>query len=143
MRGSTGAGKTTYPIKLRERPNSVRFSIDEWMARLFWMDSPQPIESAWTMERVLRCHDQIWATASQVARWDVPWVLDLGFGQKAHRTKFPGLAGNADFRLQLHVLDAPADERWRLVNARNSGEADTRQLPFDVMREMFDFVENL
>jgi len=43
----------------------TRASIDEWMATLFWMDSPKPLEAAWSMERVERCWVQIWATASQ------------------------------------------------------------------------------
>ena len=33
--GSTGAGKTTYAIRLSETVGAVRFSIDEWMAALF------------------------------------------------------------------------------------------------------------
>jgi predicted kinase len=61
--GSTGAGKTTYAIMLTEKLNAVRFSIDEWMSALFWMDTPQPIESAWAMARVERAMAQIWLTA--------------------------------------------------------------------------------
>jgi len=38
--GSTGAGKTTYALKLSDEIGAVRFSIDEWMAALFWMDTP-------------------------------------------------------------------------------------------------------
>ncbi len=37
--GSTGAGKTTYARALAEQVGGVRFSIDEWMTALFWMDS--------------------------------------------------------------------------------------------------------
>ena len=38
--GSTGAGKTTYAIQLTAKVGAVRFSIDEWMKALFWMDAP-------------------------------------------------------------------------------------------------------
>ena len=65
--GSTGAGKTTYAVRLSAELGAIRFSIDEWMASLFWMDSPQPIEPDWTMQRLERCHDRIWATAVQAA----------------------------------------------------------------------------
>ncbi|HTT84346.1 MAG TPA: ATP-binding protein [Rhizomicrobium sp.] len=139
--GSTGAGKTSYALRLCSQLNAVRFSIDEWMARLFWMDSPQPIEAAWATERVIRCQDQIWSVATQVAQRNVPCVLDLGFGQKAHRRKFYKLATDAGLPLQLHVLDVPAEERWRRVVDRNR-EKD-HQLSFAVTREMFDFVESL
>jgi predicted kinase len=141
--GSTGAGKTTYAIALTERLKGVRFSIDEWMAALFWMDAPLPIESAWAMARVERCMDHIWATALQVACRNVPCVLDLGLGQRVHRDKFAKLAKDVGLSLQLHFLDVPAEERWRRVQSRNEKKAQTYQLPFDVTREMFDFVEGI
>ena len=53
--GSTGAGKTTYALQLAEKLYAVRFSIDAWMAALFWMDTPQPLDPAWSIERVERC----------------------------------------------------------------------------------------
>jgi predicted kinase len=139
--GSTGAGKTSYARALRERLKAVRFSIDDWMAALYWMDAREPIDPLWAMERVVRCQDQIWATAIQVARRGVPCVLDLGFGQRDHRRKFAGLARDAGLPLQLHYLDVAADERWRRVQSRNQEKSG--QLPFDVTREMFDYVEGI
>jgi predicted kinase len=141
--GSTGAGKTTYAVQLSEKAGAVRFSIDEWMAALFWMDSPMPIESSWAMERVGRCYNHIWAVALQVAKRGVPCVLDLGFGQQNERIKFAQLARGAGFSVELHFLDVPASERWRRVQARNANKAATHQLPFEVTRDMFDFVESI
>jgi predicted kinase len=141
--GSTGAGKTTYALKLADRLGAVRFSIDEWMAALFWMDTPKPLDPAWSIERVERCMARMWATAEQVARRGVPCVLDFGFGQAKTRTRFIALAEAADLSVQLHVLDVPAAERWRRVEARNADRGRTYQLPFDVTREMFDFVETM
>ena len=40
-------------------------------------------------------------------------------------------------------LDAPREERWRRVQARNAEKGATYQLPFAVTRDMFDFVETL
>ena len=139
--GSTGAGKTTYAMALSQRLKAVRFSIDEWMAALFWMDSQKPIDPTWAMERVSRCQDQIWATALQVARQGVPCVLDLGFGQMAQRSKFTSMANAAGLPIQLHFLDVPANERWRRVGVRNAEKSVTYQLNFDITREMFDYVE--
>jgi predicted kinase len=141
--GSTGAGKTTYAVALTEKLKGVRFPIDEWMAALFWMDTPQPIESAWAMARVERSMAQIWSTAAQVASRGVPCVLDLGFGQRIHRDKFAGLAQDAGFSLQLHFLDVQPAERWRRVQSRNADKSQIAQIPFDVTREMFDFVEGI
>ena len=138
--GSTGAGKTTYARKLCARIGAVHFSIDEWMAALFWMDNPAPTDPAWAMERVERCMKQIWAMARQVAARDVPCVLDFGFGMKDLRTRFAALAREAGLSVQLHVLNIPADERWRRVEARDASPADGHRLPFSITREMFDFV---
>jgi predicted kinase len=121
----------------------VIFSIDEWMTRLFWMDTPQPIDSAWAMARVERCYEQIWATVLQVAGRGVPCVLDFGFGGKAVRLEFAARAAAAGFPARLHVLDVPASERWRRVQMRNETRGETYHLAFDVTREMFDFVERL
>ena len=141
--GSTGAGKTTYARKLCARIGAVHFSIDEWMAALFWMDNPAPTDPAWAIERVERCMTQIWATARQVAARGIPCVLDFGFGMKDLRTQNATLAREAGLSAQLHVLNIPADERWRRVKAREASPADGHRLPFAITREMFDFVETM
>jgi predicted kinase len=90
--GSTGAGKTTYARQLSRQLGAVRFSIDEWMTTLFWKDTPQPLEPAWSMERVERCLVQIWVLTSQIAARGVPCVLDVGLGRAQSRARFVGLA---------------------------------------------------
>jgi predicted kinase len=141
--GSTGAGKTTYALQLSEQLGAVRFSIDEWMTGLFWMDTPQPLEAAWATERVERCYAQIWETASQVVARGVPCVLDLGFAQAKSRARFAGLAAGVGSSVQLHFIDVPLEERWRRVESRNARKGETYQLRFDVTRAMFDYVESM
>jgi predicted kinase len=141
--GSTGAGKTTYALQLSDRLEAVRFSIDEWMTALFWMDSPSPIEASWSMERVARCSDQIWATAAQVVARGVACVLDLGFTRLRERSQFVSRARNAGLSVQLHFLDVAPEERWRRVLLRNAEKGATHQLEFAITRELFDFVETL
>lgn len=141
--GSTGAGKTTYSCHLSDRLGAVRFSIDEWMSALFWMDTPKPLQAAWSMERAERCFLQIWSVASQVVRRGAPCVLDVGFGDAKNRQKIYNLVIEAGLSMQLHFLDVPAAERWRRVQMRNAEKGATYQLPFDVTREMFDFCETM
>ena len=141
--GSTGAGKTTYARQLTERIRGVRFSIDDWMMRLFWMDSPRPIRPDWSLERVERCQALIWTTASCTAKRGVPAVLDLGLAQAASRKTFVGLAQEAGLSVRLHFLDVPLHERWRRVRSRNVDNDNPDRLPFEITREMFDFVETL
>ena len=129
--GPTGAGKTTYARRVAEAAGAVRFSIDEWMSALFWMDAHDPFPPA-----------LIWRTAAEVCRRGVPCVLEIGLTTAAARARYAGLALQAGFEVKLHLVDAPVDERWERVETRNrSPEAD--QLPFEVTREMFDFVETM
>ena len=139
--GCTGAGKSTYARALADQLGGLRFSIDEWMVGLFWADSPQPIEFAWTMERVNRCEAQIFAMARQAAARGVPAVLDLGFTTKAHRDKFRALGAEAGLSVAVHFVDVPADERWSRVEQRNAEQGETYSLTVD--REMYDFMEGL
>ena len=53
------------------------------------------------------------------------------------------MAGEAGLPVELHFLDVPASDRWRRIEARNAEKQETYQLPFDVTREMFDFVESI
>ena len=111
--GSTGAGKTTYAERFCAETGAVRFSIDEWMTALFWMDSPRPLQPAWSIERVERCSEQIWRTAVAVATAGVPCLLEMGFGRAATRRRFAERAAAAGLAVELHLLDLPAEERWR------------------------------
>lgn len=137
--GSTGAGKTTYARRLANELGGVRFSIDEWMTTLFWADSPQPIEFAWTIERVRRCEAQIFAMAQQLATCSVPAILDLGFTTLEHRDRFRALAAEAGLNAAVHFIDVLADERWFRVNRRNKERGETYAMQVD--RQMFDFMD--
>lgn len=139
--GCTGAGKTTYALKLAEELGGVRFSIDEWMTTLFWADSPQPIQFQWAIERVRRCEAQIIAMVRQLAARGVPAVLDLGFTRREHRDRFRALAVEAGLRAVVHFIDVPADERWFRVNRRNQQRGETFAMEVD--RQMFDFMEGM
>lgn len=137
--GGTGAGKTTYARKLAEEIGAARFSIDEWMTTLFWMDSPERIEFAWTMARIARCESQIREQVAGLIKIGVPSVLDLGFTKADHRRAFASFAEGLGARPVLHHLDLAPDVRWDRVNARNVERGDTYRMQVD--RGMFDFME--
>lgn len=138
--GGTGAGKTTYALKLAQKTGGIRFSIDDWMTTLFWMDSPDPIRHDWAMERIGRVESQIWETALQILSQGLPVVLDLGFTKAAHRHRFWELAKAAKAEPNLHWVDVPSEERWRRVKSRNADKGET--FAMDVPRSMFDFMES-
>ncbi|MFM5893617.1 MAG: AAA family ATPase [Novosphingobium sp.] len=139
--GCTGAGKTTYALKLADELGGVRFSIDEWMTALFWADSPQPLEFAWTMERIGRCEALIFAQVRQLAARGVPALLDLGFTRREHRDRFRAMAAETGLTCAVHFVDVRADERWYRVNRRNKEQGETYAMQVD--RQMFDFMEGM
>ncbi len=141
--GPTGAGKTTYGWKLAEAEGAVRFSIDEWMSALFWMDASHPFEPAWAMERVQRCAAVIWRTAKDVCLAGAPCVLEIGLTSAEARNRCVALAREAGLSVRLHLVDAPREVRWERVQARNAEAGAAGQLPFELTREMFDFVETM
>jgi predicted kinase len=139
--GSTGAGKTTFSMRLADEEGALRLSIDEWMVALFGPDQPAQIEFAWMMERVNRCEAVMWTVALDAARRGVSSVIDCGLTRADHRRKWAELALEAGLPVVLHHLDVPADECWRRVERRNTERGETFRL--EVTREMFDFVETL
>ena len=141
--GSTGAGKTTYAVASATRLGATRFSIDQWMTALFWMDTVDPIDPAWALARVRRCCEQIWIVSVQLLNLGVPVVLDLGFTTAKDRWDFAGRAADIHVPVTLHVLDVPAEERWRRVERRNADQDANHDLKFAVTRAMFDYVETL
>ena len=137
--GATGAGKTHLAQHLAATLNGLRFSIDDWMTTLFWMDSPEPIQFDWTMERIGRCEAMIWSQAEDAIALNCPAILDLGFTTKAHRAAFGKRADEAGYRLALHFCDVPVSERWHRVEKRNAERGMTYAMQVD--RAMFDFME--
>ena len=137
--GQTRAGKTTHAIELAARVRGIRFSIDDWMTTLFWMDSPQPIEFEWTMARVGRCEAQILDQVKDLSKMGVPSVLDLGFTRSDHRARFAAEAQAMGATVGLHWLDISADARWQRVQQRNREKGETFTMTVD--RNMFDFME--
>lgn len=149
--GATGAGKSTYALDLCSEIGAVHLSIDEWMVTLFWADSPDPIESEWTMERINRCELQMWSMAQQLSAYKIPVVLDLGFSTQDHRKKFVRLAHEIGLTVQLHFIDLPRDLRWQRVKERNAkreeahsrGKSVHKAFELEVDKEMFQFVEDM
>ena len=137
--GATGAGKTTAAREIAERVGGVRFSIDEWMTALYWMDCPEKNDLAWALERSARCGAQMEAVARELARVGVDAVLDVGFTTRAQRRGWLKKAQAAGVACVLHVLDVGTEVRWARVCERNLGESAT--FSFVVTREMFDLME--
>lgn len=123
--GPMGAGKTTHAQHLAAQTGALRFSIDEWMARLYLADLPPAPDFAWIGARVMRCHAQIWAVAEQVAARGLPVILDLGFGSRAERDAMRRRIAAAGHEAVLLYLTAPREMRQARIRQRNTERGDT------------------
>ena len=139
--GPCGAGKTTYAHTFARREKAVAFILDDWMARMFGPDMPEPLQYEWMLERVARCEAQIWATAAAVMATGTAVILDIGLMRKDDRARVRQIAEGAELSLQWHFVDAPQAVRRERVMGRNvlRGESFAIEVPPD----MFDFIEGV
>jgi predicted kinase len=139
--GPCGAGKTTYAHTFAKREGAVAFILDDWMARMFGPDIPEPIEYAWMLERVARCEAQIWSTAAATLAVGTSVILDIGLMRKDDRARVREIAEATGLPLQWHFVDAPQDVRRARVAGRNTIKGET--FAIDVSPDMFDFIEGV
>src|SRR5437868_3993241 len=139
--GPSGAGKTTYAHAFARREGAVAFILDDWMARLFGPDMPDPIEYDWMIERVQRCEAQIWSTAAGVLATGTDVILDIGLMRRADRTRVREIAEETGLPTQWHFVTASAEARRARVTDRNVVRGEG--FAIEVTPEMFDFIEGV
>ena len=139
--GPSGAGKTTYAHTFARREKAVAFILDDWMARLFGPDMPEPIEYEWMIERVQRCEAQIWSAAAGVLAVGTDVILDIGLMRKSDRARVREIAEAAELPLQFHFVTASAEARRARVADRNVVRGES--FAIEVTPEIFDFIEGV
>ena len=139
--GPSGAGKSTYARELARRTPAVHFSIDDWMARLFSADMPDPLEFEWMMDRVARCEAQIWSTAAATIAAGTSVVLDLGLMRRSDRARVAEIARVVELPIQFHHVTAPREVRRARVLERNEVKGETFAIV--VTPQMFDFMDGV
>lgn len=139
--GPSGAGKSIYARELARSEPAVHFAIDDWMARLFAADMPEPLEFEWMMARVERCEAQIWSVAASTMAAGTSVVLDLGLMRKSDRARVAEIAEAVELPLQFHFVTASSEVRRARVLERNEVRGETFALA--VTPDMFDFIEGV
>ena len=115
IHGYIGAGKTTLAKRLEAEHRAVRFTPDEWMARLFGEDPP----AATFRERladVLQLMEGVWLRCLSL---EVDVVLDYGFWRRAERDLVRSLARERGARTVLYSVKCPEEEARSRVELRN------------------------
>jgi predicted kinase len=139
--GPCGAGKTTYAHAFARREKAVAFILDDWMARMFGPDMPEPLQYDWMIERVGRCEGQIWATAAGVLATGTSVILDIGLMRKADRDRVREIAEATGLALQFHFVDAPQAVRRARVLDRNVVRGES--FAIEVTPDLFEFIEGV
>jgi len=137
--GPVGAGKTTYAIRLAKELGAIRFSIDDWIAELFFPDKPDPLTYEWAVERARRCEVRILAVSQSLLELGTDVIWDMGFMERDQRHRIMAAVGDFPHYVRLHCVDAPADVRRERVRQRNAEKPDGYAI--EVTDEMFDFME--
>lgn len=113
--GLNGAGKTTHARRLAAEYRAVRFSLDEWMLRLYpelRYDSPS------YGERAEGCKQLIWQVARQVLALGHDVVLDWNGWSRARRATWRDLAREAGYGVVLHYVRVPLEVAIARAEAR-------------------------
>ncbi|HMK12554.1 MAG TPA: ATP-binding protein [Acidimicrobiales bacterium] len=110
--GLPGAGKTTLARHLAADRGAVRLTQDEWL----WALGTTPWDES-TREKL---DHELWRLAQEILRLGLSVVLDFGLWARSERDEMRCAARGLGVRVELHYLDAPPEDLWRRIDARNS-----------------------
>ena len=125
--GLPGAGKTTLGVELAAKRGAVRLTKDEWLVALG--------SSPWDEPTQVKVEHQLWQLAQELLRLGLSVVLDFGLWSRTERDEFRLAARELGVGVELHYLDAPLDELWRRLDARN---AEPAWAPYPISRAHLD-----
>ena len=104
--GLAGSGKSTLARQLAADGAAVRFTLDEWMIRLYpglGIDAPE------YGERASNARELIWSVAEQVLLTGADVVLDWNSWSRERRAWAVERAGAVGAQVVLHVLGVSID----------------------------------
>ncbi len=103
--GLNAAGKTTHARRLEQEVPAVRFTLDEWVLRLFGTAYDHPTYP----EQARRCQHLIWDLACQVLATGTDVVLDWNQWSRQRRDHWRDRAGAEGHATVVHYLPVPVD----------------------------------
>jgi predicted kinase len=115
IHGYLGAGKTTFARQLEQRLPAIRFTHDEWIARLYGNDPPVD-QFAKLSERASKQIDAVWRRCAELG---LHVVLDLNFWSRKQRDQTRSIAASIGAKPYLYCLSCPDEEAWQRIASRN------------------------
>lgn len=105
LHGFIGSGKTTYARRLEAELPAVRFTLDEWMARLYGQSPPADRFG----EYFRRIESLLWQQALSVLRAGSDVVMDLGFWSRESRDAARTRVLSVDAVPRFYLIDCPVE----------------------------------
>jgi predicted kinase len=134
--GFLGVGKTTFARQLEKQLPAIRFSHDEWMARLYG-DDPPVEHFAEFYRRVWEQMEDVWPKCLELG---LNVVLDFGFWARRERDAVRARVATMGARASLYRLTCPEDEAWRRIEKRNAdlrGSLYIARATFEMLKGRF------
>lgn len=119
LHGFLGVGKTTFARQLARRERAVRFTHDEWMARLHGRDPPASLFPD-LAARVVAVMEETWTSCLDVG---TSVALDYGFWSRAERLAVAARVARCGGRAVLYRLSCPDEVARARVAQRNRDDA--------------------
>jgi predicted kinase len=141
IHGYLGAGKTTLARKLENDLPAIRFTHDEWMARLYG-DDPPADEFQALYRRVSERIDSLWPRCLELG---VDVVLDLNFWSRRQRDETRATALTLGANTRLYRLTCSEDEARSRVEKRNlnlDGSLFINRNTFEILKSRFEPLGN-
>ena len=111
--GLPGSGKTTHARRVEAALGAVRFCPDEWIDSLEIDLFDEPARA--------RIEQLQWGIAHRLLALGVPVIIEWGTWNRYERDTLRAAARQLGVPVELHFLDAPVDELWARVEARDRG----------------------
>jgi predicted kinase len=137
IHGYLGAGKTTFARQLEKSGAALRFTPDEWMARLYGVDP----SAAHFVEYDRRIMDQIGTLWPKCLELGIDVILDFGFWTRRQRDELRTRIVEQAAEPKLYHLVCSDTEAWRRIEKRNAnldGSLVITPNTFDILRSRFE-----
>ncbi len=137
LHGFIGSGKTTKARELEQALPAIRFTPDEWMARLFGFDPPANTFNA-NLEAIFELARPLWLG---IAKAGGNVILDFGFWTRSSRQEMTDLLEAEKIPFQWVVMETSLEDcRNRNRRRRESGEGllAITEATFDLLLGQFE-----